>query len=470
MGVMMQGFYWDCHRNEGLVGQWWLHVQEKVSELSRAGFSALWLPPASKGDVGTGMGYDPFDYFDFGDFNQKGSTKTGFGSRSELVNLVQACHGNGMQVYADVVYNHCSGGDEELNQDNGTTYYTRFNPASNQFPRNYRSFNPSIYESYDGHERFGAGPECKNKPTGTCGFPDLCHRNPEVYRWILEHARFLIEEIGFDGFRFDLVKGYGSWMITSILEYRYHPTDGRRNAELEGWKYWRPFGVGESWSGDREILEWMDSSNSWSDNPVSAFDFPLRYRLKDLCDSYGFSLKRLSEPGTLFQKRPFQAVTFVDNHDFREGQQPPIYNDKMLGYAFILTHPGYPCVFWQDYFNHGLALPGQPSGIDALVRVNGTNANGNMIVHELKPELADDLYIMQRTGLGDKPGLIFVLNNRGDKWLGDRISTGLKSTRFVPVAWRGKESLDPPRETHSDNEGNAEFWAPPRGYSVFIPQ
>ena len=55
--------------------------------------------------------------------------------------------------------------------------------------------------------------------------------------------------------------------------------------------------------------------------------------------------------------RPAQAVTFVENHDVV--RDTPIINDKLLAYAFILTHEGYPCVFWQDYFNWDLAPAGQ---------------------------------------------------------------------------------------------------------------
>jgi alpha-amylase len=46
---------------------------------------------------------------------------------------------------------------------------------------------------------------------------------------------------------------------------------------------------------------------------------------------------------------PGQAITFVKNHDV--GRDTPIINDKLSAYAFILTHEGYPCVFWQDYFD-----------------------------------------------------------------------------------------------------------------------
>jgi len=72
-----------------------------------------------------------------------------------------------------------------------------------------------------------------------------------------------------------------------------------------------------------------------------------------LCDTYGFSLRRLVEGGVLALDRPAQAVTFVENHDVVRNS--PIVNDKLLAYAFILTHGGYPCVFWQDYFNWDLA-------------------------------------------------------------------------------------------------------------------
>ena len=186
---------------------------------------------------------------------------------------------------------------------------------------------------------------------------DLCHRNPVVYDAIMAHANMLITEIGFDGFRFDFVKGYGAWMIRSIHERQY----------VRGRRLVFPFGVGESWSSDSEIDVWLDEINRFSDNPISAFDFPLRYRLKDLCDGYGYSLRRLAEGGTVAAERPDRAVTFVDNHDFRGGDTPPIVNDKLMAYAFILTHPGYPCVFWQDYFERGLGRAGAPDGIAALV-------------------------------------------------------------------------------------------------------
>jgi len=190
----------------------------------------------------------------------------------------------------------------------------------------------------------------------------------------------------------------------------------------------------------------------------------LRYRLKDLCDSYGYSLRRLAEGGTVSAERPERAVTFVDNHDFRGGDTSPIANDKLLAYAFILTHPGYPCVFWPDYFEQGLGRAGSPNGIAALVTAHERNAGGDTRVRWVD----DDLYIMERTGWQQATGLVFVLNNRGDRWNGTYIDTSRTNTLFRPVAWSGHDAAAPePTETAADGRG--QFYAPPRGYAVYAP-
>jgi hypothetical protein len=193
-----------------------------------------------------------------------------------------------------------------------------------------------------------------------------------------------------------MVKGYGGWMVRSIQELR----------ALRGSTSFKPYAVGECWDSERTIDDWLDEANAWSDNPVGAFDFPLRWRLRDLCDSYGFSLRNLAERGVLVWDRPAQAVTFVENHDVV--RDSAIINDKRLAYAFILTHEGYPSVFCQDYFNWDLAQPNNQNGINALIKIHEQNAGGAAQVLLVN----DDLYVMQRLGDGDQSGLIFVLNNR----------------------------------------------------------
>jgi len=167
MGVLLQAFYWDCPREAGVEFGWWRHVSARLDGLRSVGFTALWLPPCSKAMNARSMGYDPFDFFDLGEFDQRGAVATWFGTKAELVGLIGAAHARGMQVYADAVYNHMSGGELERNPDFDLDGWTRFQPASGRFHFDYRSFHPSLFQRRD-DLAYG-------------GMPDLCHRNPDVY-------------------------------------------------------------------------------------------------------------------------------------------------------------------------------------------------------------------------------------------------------------------------------------------------
>jgi alpha-amylase len=441
MGIMMQAFFWDCPRVDNKEYQWWNYVGEQVPSLANVGFTALWLPPVHKAANlgGTSMGYDPYDYYDLGEFDQKGSIPTWFGTKAELLTLIETAHDHGLSLIADVVINHNNGADEEqVNPLLDQSRWTLFNPKSGKFLRTWECFHPNIYESWD-QMTFG-------------DMPDLSHRNPYVYAELLKLARWLIEEVGFDGFRYDFAKGYGENTIAAFQEYRYI-----RNGNLIV-----PYGVAEFWDSASNTLRWVDSANLSNSNPVDAFDFPLRDMLKALCDQYGFSLKDLLTWETILQKQPQTTVTFVENHDLRD-EGRPILNDKLLAYSYILTHEGYPCVFWQDYFNYNLGLDGTPNGIAALVRAHEKYASGNTEVLYVD----DYLYIMQRTGYEDKSGLVYVLNNRGDNWNGRLVTTKFINASLQPVAWWSRTDMARPIDQTTDLDGRAQFYAPPRGYAVY---
>lgn len=444
MGVMLQGFYWDCPKLENQEFNWWNFLKQKIKTIADAGFTALWLPPACKGANlgGMSMGYDPYDYYDLGNIDQKGSVKTWFGSQHELKELITEAHSQGMQVYADVVLNHTSGADEEeINELDGRKRWTRYNPGSNKFARDWRCYHPSSFERWDDLDFEG--------------MPDLCHRNPYVYSEIMEYARWLIEEIDIDGLRYDFVKGYGTWVITAILERFYKKNGGNK---------FSPFGVGEYWDENKFIMNWLRETNAYTDNPVSAFDFPLRYRLKALCDQFGFDLTILCRNGTLIADGlALQAVTFVENHDV--ARTDPVINDKMLAYSYILTHEGYPSVFWQDYFNYGLAMNGTANGIEALVGLHERYADGKTDILYCD----NDLYIMQRTGSNTKRGLVYVLNNSGE-WNGHEVTTQWANKEFITLAWNGRNITASPENKWTNENAVSDFWAPPRGYAVYIPQ
>ena len=145
---MVRRASWECYskRSIGIVPNRRIRTEawhgllpaSKVPELQQAGFTALWLPPACKAANlgGPSMGYDPYDYYDLGDFDQKGRVKTWFGSQAELTALINAAHTANMQVYADLVINHNNGGDaQEANPIDHTARWTKFNPGSGKFPR-----------------------------------------------------------------------------------------------------------------------------------------------------------------------------------------------------------------------------------------------------------------------------------------------------------------------------------------------
>ena len=448
MAVMMQAFYWDAPQSEGKEGEWWNSLAEHVEELGRAGINALWLPPCNKAASNTSVGYDPYDFFDLGDFDQKGGVKTLYGNRAELEALIKKCHANGVGCYADMVINHNSGADEEeVNPLDGQTRWTKFKPASGRFPRDWNSFHPSRFERemVEG-ENFA-------------GFPHLCHRNPAVYTAMFDYARMLIEELDFDGFRFDFVKGYGSWMISLLSKYRY---------EKDGMNDFMPYVVAELWSGGDDIDTWLEKANRYTDNQIAAFDFPLRYKLKGVCDQPGYDLRQLTD-GSVVISRPAHAATFVDNHDMGADT---IVNDKLMAYSFILVHEGYPCIFWYDYYNNGLGRPNSPNGLNALIEAHHKYAGGDSHVLHADP----DLYIMQRIGWQDhktdQRGLLYVLNNMGDRWSGTSVKTMWTNTRMIPIAWDGhgvQGEVQHPDERMTDAEGNCEFPAPPRGYCIYVP-
>ena len=128
--VMMQAFYWNVPVDAvNKNGTWWDTLRIKAPSLASAGFTGMWIPPPSKGNWGiTDMGYGLFDHYDLGNYNQKGSTQTRFGSRSELNSMITAMHNNNIKVYADIILNHIYGDEAEREVNPAVKSYV-FNEA-----------------------------------------------------------------------------------------------------------------------------------------------------------------------------------------------------------------------------------------------------------------------------------------------------------------------------------------------------
>ncbi|MCE7993868.1 MAG: alpha-amylase [Roseivirga sp.] len=404
-GVMMQAFYWDVPSG----GNWWDSVKVKVSDWSNAGIDAIWLPPASKAQNGPfSMGYDPFDYYDFGEFNQMGSTETRFGSRTELESLINSAHDNGLSVIADIVINHNSGGASQANPFTGTNTWTDFQPLSGKFNRTFYDFHPNDYHSAD--------------PGYFGGFPDLCHHKTYVQDWLWKTdssvAKYYKNVMGFDGWRFDYVKGFDSWVVNDWMSHA------------------GGFGVGELWDSNVNTLEsWANSAN------VSAFDFAAYYAMNDAFD--GNDLTKLNND-MLWKRNAQKAVTFVTNHDTDE-----IWN-KMLAYAYILTHEGYPTMFYRDY-EEWL----NKERLNNLMWIHNNLASGSTSILYTD----NDEYVARRNGWNG-PGLVVYINNSSN-WQERWIETNWSNT--VIKDYTGHSNWEPTTQSGKW----VKIQVPPNSYSVW---
>lgn len=425
-GILLQGFYWDSFIEAG-AGNWWDFVRERLPELAEAGVTEVWLPPAQKSNHSPSMGYDPYDYFDLGEFSQKGRTETYFGSRAELQQLIEKAHELDIKVYADIVYNHKSGGQIEWNPNVNDSTYTKFNPASGRYSLNYNNFHPSDYAASD---------------EGSFGdFPDLAHENPSTMNMLRENLNWLKNEIGFDGWRFDFVKGYSPEVVKEL------------QASAGG------YAIGEYFDGNKDLLKnWLNGSGP----STSVFDFPQFFTLKEMCNNRNgsFDMQRLWNSG-LHYSDPKRSVTFAENHD--TDKDDPIVYDKMLAYAFILTHEGKPTVFWRDYFNYDLGRPGQPNGIQKLMRVHQNLAEGSTeLLYNDK-----DMYVAQRTG---DPGLLIAINDNANSEKSVTVFTKWNDTELNAHAYRSLANESQDSRISIDSEGKANITIPPRGYIVYGPE
>lgn len=366
-GVMMQYFHWYSPAD----GSLWNEVGARARELAASGFSGIWLPPAYKGIGGaTDVGYGVYDMYDLGEFDQRGSVRTKYGTRDEYLAAVQALRAEGVQVYADTVLNHRMGADE-VETCRATPYpqddrlrprgptreirgYTRFSfPARrgrySSFEWNARHFDAVDYDDLRPDEKgtvyllegkcFDDEVALENGNFSYLMGCDLDFQDPEVQQEVIAWGKWYLDTTGVDGFRLDAVKHISAWFFPKWLD------------EMERHCGRDLFVVAEYWTADVGALHWyLDRLGG----RISAFGVPLHYHFHEASRSGGhYDMRRLIE-GTLAQQRAIEVVTFVENHDSQplqalESVVEPWF--KPLAYATILLRAeGYPCVFHPDYY------------------------------------------------------------------------------------------------------------------------
>lgn len=435
--TILQGFYWyipdagSALQNEE-SDLWRLIADQKAKEFSRLGFSHVWLPPAGKAftpdNSGFNVGYAVYDSYDLGEFHQMGAIRTKYGTKAELHRAVEALHQNGIKVVADVVMNHIIGAYSsepvpysfafnqkaqgvELLRDGVVDAHVAFdfNKPNDPMPRNGKySTHTWNAEHFDGMESFSTTYLFQGKEVDKVSalndltplpeqFSDLYQalrsdtilgvdfdfQHPEVQSEMLDWTKWLVNEIGFDGFRVDAIR------------HIHIPFIARWGEEMRS--YMQSIGkgkdlmiFGEFWDGWADRLsaylqgtpEAPELSYSPGMNPkeyagidyaMDLFDVPLHFDFEKVAkQNFSFPPTRMMDlpDRGLLAKNPLHAVTFVDNHDTVPTQMLASYiplHTKIQAYTFILLHQfGTPTVFYRDLFKGNFVSPYESDNRDYL--------------------------------------------------------------------------------------------------------
>ena len=363
-GIIMQYFEWymDCKQNL------WNNIAENAEKIANLGITAIWLPPAYKGINGKDeVGYGTYDVYDLGEFDQKGTIKTKYGSKEEYLNCIIALKQSGIESYADIVLNHKMGADmlqtipaekvdwgdhnEIISGQETVRVATKFTFPGRKHKYSDFEWNWTHFDGidYDEKSKEHAIFKFKNKnwnqavdeEYGNYDYlmgADLDFSNREVVEECKKWGLWYQKLTRVDGFRLDAVKHISSDFYKEWLTYIRNQTQ----KEL--------FTVGEYWSTDVDKLHKYLTEVG---GIMSLFDVPLHNNFYNASTNPNFDMSKLLDR-TLIKENPAKAVTFVDNHDTQPGQALQSFVEpwmKQLAYATILLRQdGYPCVFYGDLF------------------------------------------------------------------------------------------------------------------------
>ena len=431
-GIMIQYFEW--YLKPGFL---WRQLKEQAPALADAGFTSVWIPPAYKGMAGIDdVGYSSYDLYDLGEFDQKGTIPTKYGTKDELVAAIRALHEVKIYVYADVVLDHKMGADDyekvvardcnpynrnEIGQEEiEIGAWTRFTfpgrkGVYSNFTWDCNHFDAVDWDEINNRQGLFVFADKKwdsqvDSEMGNYDYlmgADIDLGNKDVLHELKRWGKWFVHLTDVDGFRFDAVKH----MRFTFFKYWLKELRREEKEEL--------FSVGEYWNGDLQSLKKYLEATS---NDLSLFDVPLHFRFCQAATSNGeFDMRTIFDE-TLTQYNPLKSVTFVDSHDTQPGQALESFVPmwfKPLAYSLILLRQeGYPCVFYGDYY--GIPHNQIPEGrhwLEPLLHARRDNSYGE------QHDYFDDPDIIGWTREGDdehlNSGLAVVMTDRlgGEKYM-----------------------------------------------------
>lgn len=372
-GVMLQGFYWNSYDDTK-----WTNLKSQVNDFAD-NFSLVWIPQSGKcAESWQTMGYMPYYYF-----NQNSS----FGTEAELRDLIKTFKSKGIGMVADVVINH-----------HNTSGWFSF-PAEVYKGVTYQLKSTDIVANDDKGKTAKEATKqgislSKNNDEGEDwdGCRDLDHKSQNVQTIIKAYLKYLKDDLGYTGFRYDMVKGFSG----------SHVADYNKSVGIE-------YSVGEYWDSNARIQSWINATLKNS----AAFDFQFRYNVRDAINSNNWAA--LKSTNNLMNDKNWRqyAVTFVENHDMEyrssSEQQDPIRRDTLAANAYLLAMPGTPCVF----FTHWLEYKDE---IGAMISARKAAGITNMSDYEVKAATSAYYAVNVNKTLYAAVGRLDKMENPGADW------------------------------------------------------
>lgn len=476
--TIMQYFEWYLPSNSSL----WNELTKDTKHLENIGITHIWLPPAYKGAGGKyDVGYGVYDLYDLGEFDQKGSIPTKYGTKEEYIGAIKVLHESNIKVLADIVLNHKMGADEtervlaveddatdrniSLTEAKPITVWTKYTfpgrgDTYSSFKWDWTHFHgidwdeeagkAAVYKFYGKH-----WDENVDKENGNYDYlmgADIDLNNVDVVNELKNWIKWYVDTTGIDGFRLDAVKHIRREFFPEWLEY------------IRKYKDKKMYAIGEYWSSNIDtISEYIDKT----DRCMSLFDVPLHYNFYRASISNGeFNMSQIFD-GTIVGKDPDKAVTFVDNHDTELGQALESWVldwFKPLAYALILLRKdGNPCVFYGDYYGvPEKNVEPKKDMLDIMLKVRKYFAYGN------QKDYFNHRNIIGFTRTGDSEhadsGLAVVMSDERGGCIQMNVGQNLANTVFYDCTGNLSETV------YVDADGNGIFYCKDGSVSVWIKQ